>query len=260
DIRYPPGVIMWRNGAVATMARTAAMIAGASAATNPRSMTAPSPSASAAKLAGAPFSRSPIAALRVLLTGQLPSPCHRRIIFVRLPAVEKAVVGDDAHAPMPIHAVPERRRAIRSLRVAPGSQQQEFPGRIDAFEQIRIDEAPIECRRVCHERSPFGDGDDRGGARLRRVEALLGRARSVGQRGIGNDLAHAQVIVLEHLEAALLLHNVVEAVGPPADEGLLVAPGGKREQPALAALAGEALVVDKALDLLQFRLQRLRVV
>ena len=80
-------------------------------------------------------------------------------------------------------------------------------------------------------------------------------ARPFGRRGVGSDLADPQVIVLEHLEAALLLHAVMLALRAPADHRFLVAPGRERQQATLGALALEALVVDEAVDRLELRLQ-----
>jgi hypothetical protein len=62
DMRNPPGVIMWRNGACAV---TAAMVSArgcASAAANPRSSTAPSVIGSVSGVRGTASSRSPSAA------------------------------------------------------------------------------------------------------------------------------------------------------------------------------------------------------
>ena len=62
-------------------------------------------------------------------------------------------------------------------------------------------------------------------ADLRRIEPkLLQRlaGRDVRVRG---DLADPQMVILEHLEAALLLHAVMHRVGAPADHRFLIGPG-----------------------------------
>src|SRR2546425_671382 len=68
-------------------------------------------------------------------------------------------------------------------------------------------------------------------------------------------LVGPQAVVLEHLEAALLLHPVMLSLRPPADHRLLVAPDRKRQQAAFLALAGEALILDEPVDRLELRLQ-----
>ena len=75
--------------------------------------------------------------------------------------------------------------------------------------------------------------------------------------GVGNDLADAQVVIGKYLEAALLLHLVVQRLGAPAHQRLLVAPGGKRQNPAGAPQRAVADIVDEAVDLLELRLQQL---
>ena len=55
------------------------------------------------------------------------------------------------------------------------------------------------------------------------------------------------MVVLQDLVAALLLRLMVLGPGAPADEGLLVAPAGQREDPALALKALVADVVDETL-------------
>jgi len=90
------------------------------------------------------------------------------------------------------------------------------------------------------------DGQDLGFADVGRVEAVLGYGDLLRGLGVGCDLADAQVAVGEHLEAAALLSSVVLALAAPADHGLLVASGGQRRHPSLAALALEALVGDEA--------------
>src|SRR5262249_45727922 len=58
-------------------------------------------------------------------------------------------------------------------------------------------------------RLEFRDGDDLGLANLRCVEALLPDGGALGRTGVGRNLADAQMIVLEPLEAAFLLEEIL---------------------------------------------------
>ena len=82
-------------------------------------------------------------------------------------------------------------------------------------------------------------------------------ASPFGWRAVGGDLADAEMIILEHLEAALLLDAVVLALGAPAHHRFLVAPGRERKHAPLGRWPREALIVDEAVDLLELRLQLL---
>ena len=56
-----------------------------------------------------------------------------------------------------------------------------------------------------------------------------------------------------------LLHLVVMLEGAPADHGLLIAPEGEGQQPALLPLTFEALIAEEPLDALELRFQGLGV-
>jgi hypothetical protein len=73
-----------------------------------------------------------------------------------------------------------------------------------------------------------------------------------------DDLAHTQVIVLEHLVPAALLRVVMLGHRPPPHDGFFVAPGRVRQDPSRTAGALEAFIVDKSDYPLQDWLQALR--
>src|SRR5262249_55047694 len=88
------------------------------------------------------------------------------------------------------------------------------------------------------------------------VKALL-IGDAIGSIAVGNDLADAKVIILEHLEAALSLHAVMLTMRAPADHGLLVTPYRQRQHLAIHVEAPEALIGDEPIDGFEFRFQLL---
>src|SRR5665213_1262154 len=70
----------------------------------------------------------------------------------------------------------------------------------------------------------FADCHDLGGADFSYIEALLAQLLSTGDIVVRDNLADAQMIILEDLEPPLLLDLVMGAEGAPADNRLLVAP------------------------------------
>src|SRR5262249_52096910 len=74
-------------------------------------------------------------------------------------------------------------------------------------------------------------------------------------RRIHRDLANAQMVILEYLEAALFLHGMMLGLRAPADDRLFVAPARKRQQAAFRVPAREAIDIDESIDRLQLRLQ-----
>jgi hypothetical protein len=65
-----------------------------------------------------------------------------RIELRCLPAIEHAVIADDANAPMARRLRrlrPVRRPRSGSLRVSPGRQEQELAGVVDALEDLVVD-------------------------------------------------------------------------------------------------------------------------
>src|SRR5262245_35949893 len=99
----------------------------------------------------------------------------------------------------------------------------------------------------------FGNGDDLRLTGLGRVKALL--LEAFPDRRIHRDLANAQMVILEYLEAALFLHSMMLGLRAPADDRLFVAPARKRQQVAFRVPAREAIDIDESVDRLQLRSQ-----
>src|SRR5579875_3657071 len=217
--------------------------------------------------------RSEAQGSRPRLPIRLVSRLGFRMVLRRLAAIEHAVIANDADLAMAQRPRrrPARRPALCRGLVDPGGEQQQLAGRINALEGLdRHDAGSAGYWRAEHRgeigawRRPAFRGRelaDRHGFRRRdlgRIEALLGEALAGGDMGVRADLSHPEVVVLENLAPARLLDLVMEAGAAPADHRLLVAPGGEREQAPLVALAGEALVVDEAVDALEIGLEALR--
>src|SRR6201996_5291775 len=100
-------------------------------------------------------------------------------------------------------------------------------------------------------------GDGGGLAGLGLVEPLLGQGAAVGQAGVAGALPDAQVVVGQDVLAPLGLDVVVAGPGPPADQGLLVAPAGQGQDPAVPGQAAVADVVDEAVNLLELGAEHL---
>jgi hypothetical protein len=150
----------------------------------------------------------------------------------------------------------------------PGNEEQQFAGIVDALEGLLIDDAvaaglrqpEIGCkiragRLLAGQRRELANGRHLALADFGLVEALLPQRLALGNFRVGRDLADPQVVVLENLEPALFLHLVVHAERAPADDRLLVAPSRERQDATFGALADEALIVDEAVDLLEFGFQ-----
>src|SRR5215470_13519308 len=110
------------------------------------------------------------------------------------------------------------------------------------------------CRLLVPRWRLLANCDYLGLADLGFVEALLQQLLTLGNLCVSGDLADTQVVIFENFETALLLNFMVHTKRAPADYRLLVAPGGQRQQPPLCSLAGEALIVDEAIDFLERRL------
>ena len=188
-----------------------------------------------------------------------------------LASIEHAVVPDHAHNAMArlIGAgVEDRRELLRRGPIAPRRQQRELPLVVDAGENVVIDQ-------VCLSRSSRSQSGSAAAvtpdwcwtsvsvtnlarADLRLVQPLLDDRYAGGRCRVRHDLAHPQMVVLEHLVPAALLRVVMLRHRPPPHDRLFVAPGRVRQDPSWAARALEALIVDEPVHPLQDRLQVLR--
>src|SRR5437764_372160 len=82
------------------------------------------------------------------------------------------------------------------------------------------------------------------GAGFGLVEPLFVQGMTIGRPCILCQLADPQMIIGEDIGAAFLLHSVMLALGTPAHQRLLVAPGGNRQQPSLPPEAAIADVIE----------------
>src|SRR5262249_42011920 len=118
-----------------------------------------------------------------------------------------------------------------------------------------VQPAALRTERIPLLQHHFGNGDDLPFTDVGHVEALLPEGELLPSRCIHCDLANAEMIVFEHIEAALFLHGMVLGLRAPANYRFFVTPGRKREYAAFRALARETVDVDESIDRLQLRSQ-----
>src|SRR5207247_2497854 len=69
-----------------------------------------------------------------------PAWALRRIVLRRLAPLEHTVIADDADCPMPQRARCRRLPALRCRRIAPGREQDDLAGGVDAGEDLLVDQ------------------------------------------------------------------------------------------------------------------------
>ena len=154
--------------------------------------------------------------------------------------------------------------------ISPCDEKQQLAWIVDALEDLMVNDAIDAALReseIGHEINAgrlltfgwrqFADRHGLGVANLSFIEAQFVRFLNSRDLVVGDDLADAQVVILEDLEPTLFLDLVMDTEGAPADDCLLIAPSRQRQHPPLGTLAAEALVVDEAVDPLKVGLQGL---
>src|SRR5580658_7002244 len=138
--------------------------------------------------------------------------------------------------------------------ISPCDEKQQLARIVDAFEDLMFDDAIDAALRepeIGHEisagrlltfgRRQFADRHDLGVANLSSIEAQFVQFLTSRDFVVGDDLADAQVVILEDLKPTLFLDLVMDAEGAPADDCLLIAPSRQRQHPPRGTLAAEAL-------------------
>ena len=195
-----------------------------------------------------------------------------RIELRRLAPIEPAVIAHDPNFAVAkfLDAVdlPWQPR-VSGFGVFPRHQQRQFAGIIDTGVHVILGNGrgasvkpevawqPIglSCKGCVPAWRDLGECYDLCDSHFRFIKAPPLDWRFLGRSGIGEDIANPQVIILENLESALLLHGVVLGLSAPAHDRFLVTPGRMRQYPSRPELAFEALVVDEAIDCFEDGLQ-----
>ena len=172
---------------------------------------------------------------------------------------------------VPSFKVTARLKTFGGFAVAPRDQQDQIAGREHGVEHVPGQQPlgtgveaqkrrALACTGVLRQmRRPLRRDQRDGGAFTGHglIEPLFLQRVSGGHLGIRGHLSDPKVIIGKNPAAALVLHVVMVGRDAPAHHGLLVAPSGQRQQPAVARQTAVADVVDEAVDLLQFRPQHL---